>query len=81
MGPMSRLVGIGHGPSDVPEELFVERIVSEAVGEVHGDVQREREGGEFRAHASVGQGFFRAGVILDHEPGAQELEMFSHDKI
>lgn len=73
MCPVRWFRRIGYDPSDVPDQLFVDGVVGEAVGEVHVDALQGRHG-EVRAHALVGDGLFGTGVVLDDVPFAQHLQ-------
>jgi hypothetical protein len=79
VGPVRWYRWVGYSPGDVPDEQFVDRIVGEAVSEVHGDVRQEGGHGELGPHAAICESFFGTGVVLDDVPPPHHLQQATLD--
>lgn len=61
-------------PGNIADELLIDRIVCEAISEIHCNLGAFRGNRQFGSHASVSEGLLGACIVLHYIPRAEELE-------
>lgn len=72
--PMCRQFRGWYLPGDIANELLIDRIVCEAISEIHCNLGAFRGNRQFGSHASVSEGLLRACIVLHYIPRAEELQ-------
>lgn len=60
-------------PGNIADELLIDRIVCEAISEIHCNLGAFRGNRQFGSHASVSEGLLGACIVLHYIPRAEEL--------
>lgn len=72
--PMCRQFRGWYLPGDIANELLIDRIVCEAISEIHCNLGAFRGNRQFGSHASVSEGLLGACIVLHYIPRPEELQ-------